>query len=124
MIILMELRKNAKRRKVCDGQGCRRKACIGCLHFQQTIEELKEELTPKRAPVWKRDHFTEMLTITTGMSMAVLFPYVELKYLFVVLPSLNRKIRRLFMPSSGPNKSISIKQFLTVRLGPYLDNFS
>jgi hypothetical protein len=85
---------------------------------------VKEDLTPKRTPVRKRDNFTEMLTVTTGMSVAVLFPYVALKLLFVVLPSLNSKIRRLFIPSTGLNKSISIKQYLTVRLGPYLDNFS
>jgi hypothetical protein len=85
---------------------------------------VKKQLTPKRTAAPKKEYLTEMLTVTTGMSVAILFPYVELKKLFLVLPTLNRSIRGLFLTFLGANKSISIKQYLTSRFSPHVSSYS
>lgn len=75
----MKAKQHHQSRKRCSGRGCRRKACVGCHSFQQIVEDVKIQLTQKGPSVEKREHLTELLKVTTGMSVAVLFPYISLK---------------------------------------------
>jgi hypothetical protein len=78
-IKLMEKRKIQAKLKVCSGRDCKRKKCVGCYNFKQTVSEVKMELAKKGPTIRKKDHFTELLTVTTGMSLAVFFPYIGLQ---------------------------------------------
>ena len=55
----------------------------------------------KKKKIYIQDGFSFLITVSTGLAQAVLFPYLNLGELCFTLPLLSRKIRSLFEPSSA-----------------------
>jgi len=87
---------------------------------------LKKALNPtlKSVSTKKREYLTELIAVTTDLSLAILFPYLSLFELFILLPQLNKRTRRVFFKGDSLGKSICFKNYLTIRFSRLLHNYS